>query len=268
MRTNRIFWAILLVGLGFLFLANNLGLMDVNVWGLIWPAFLIFLGISFLLGTTRRSDAVTLEQGSIDLDGAENATVRVKHGAGRLIVDDSAESGKLASGTFAHGLDARVKRDGNNLEVVMQPKSPVFPDVVFPWNWTSTRGFRWEFGFSRGVPLNLIFETGAAEANLDLTNLQVKDLKLSTGASSTELKLPAGAGYTQVKVEAGAASIIIRVPDGVAARIEAEAGLASISVDQSRFPKGNGFYQSVDYQEAVNKADIRIETGMASIEIV
>lgn len=268
MRTNRMFWAILLVGLGFLFLANNLGLMSVNVWGLIWPAFLILLGISFLLGNVRGSEEMVLEEGSIDLEGAEGATVTVKHGAGKLTVNSSAESGTLASGMFANGLDARVKRDGNQLIVTMQPQSPVFPDVMFPWNWTSGKGFQWEFGFTKDIPLNLVFETGAVDAHLDLAGLQVKDLLLKTGASSTNLTLPAAAGFTHVKIEAGVAAVNIRVPEGVAARVEAEVGLASVSVNQSRFPKLNGHYQSVDYESAENKVDIRIETGLGAIKIL
>jgi hypothetical protein len=262
------FWAILLVGLGFLFLANNLGLMSVNVWGLIWPAFLILLGISFLLGNVRGSEEMVLEEGSIDLEGAEGATVTVKHGAGKLTVNSGAESGTLASGMFANGLDARVKRDGNQLIVTMQPQSPVFPDVMFPWNWTSGKGFQWEFGFTKDIPLNLVFETGAVDAHLDLAGLQVKDLLLKTGASSTNLTLPAAAGFTHVKIEAGVAAVNIRVPEGVAARVEAEVGLASVSVNQSRFPKLNGYYQSVDYESAENKVDIRIETGLGAIEIL
>ncbi len=268
MRTNRMFWAILLVGLGFLFLANNLGLMNVNVWGLLWPAFLILLGISFLLGNARGSVEMVLEEGSIDLEGAERATVTVKHGAGKLTVNGSAESGKLASGLFANGLDARVKRDGNQLNVTMQPHRLVYPDVLFPWNWITGKGFQWDFGFTKDIPLNLVFETGAVDAHLDLADLQVKDLLLKTGASSTNLTLPAAAGLTHIKVEAGAAAVIIRVPEGVAARIETEVGLTTVSVNQSRFPKLNGYYQSADYESAENKADIRIETGLGSIEIL
>ena len=268
MRTNRMFWAILLVGLGFLFLANNLGLMSINVWSLIWPAFLILLGISFLLGSSKSSTEMVLEEGTVPLEGAEGAKVIVKHGAGKLTVDSSAESGTLASGSFANGLDARVKRDGNQLNVVMQPKSPVFSDVIFPWNWISGRGLEWDFGFTRDIPLNLIFETGAVEAYLDLTDLQVKEVILKTGASSTEIKLPAAAGFTRVKIEAGAASVKIHIPEGVAARVKAEAGFVSVSVDQNRFPKINGYYQSAEYDSAENKVEIQSESGLGSIEIL
>jgi hypothetical protein len=72
---------------------------------------------------------------------------------------------------------------------------------------------------------------------------------------------------TNFKVEAGAASLVIFVPEGVAARIEADAGLATVTVDQNRFPKQGGIYQSENFENAENKVDIRIETGMASIDI-
>jgi hypothetical protein len=267
MRTNRIFWALLLVCFGFLILANNLGIFQINIWGLFWPVFLILLGIWFLIGSTRPKGEIVIEEGSIDMNGAEGAKVTVKHGAGRLSVDSGAESGKLASGTFANGLDARIKRDGNQLNVTMQPKTPDFPDVFFPWNWMASRGIEWEFGFTKDIPLALVFETGAGEAHLDLTDLLVSDLVLKTGASSTDIKLPANAGHTNVKIGAGAASVKIYVPESVAARVEAEAGLAEVSVDQSRFPKVNGYFQSEGYEDSKNKVEIRIETGLASIEI-
>jgi hypothetical protein len=149
----------------------------------------------------------------------------------------------------------------------MQPETPPFPEVIFPWNWMSGKGFQWDCGFTTDIPLDLVFEIGAVDAYLDLTELQVKDLALKTGASSTRLKLPSKAGMTHLKVEAGAASVDIDVPDGVAARVEASVGLVSIDVNQDRFPKQNGYYQSADYESAENKVDIRLEAGVGSIEI-
>lgn len=183
------------------------------------------------------------------------------------MLDASADEGKLVSGTFANGLNAQVKKVDSGLDVVLQPNTRDFPEMFFPGNWIGGRGLSWDFGLSKEIPLKLVFETGGAETHLDLTDLQVKDLVLKTGASSTEIKLPSKAGTTSVKLEAGAASVAIRIPEGVAARVEAEAGLASISVDQERFPKQGGIYQSEDFETAPNKVDIRIETGLASIEI-
>lgn len=267
MRKNRIFWAAVLVCAGFLLLANNLGILNINIWRLFWPSVLVLLGIWFLVGTMSGTSDFVMEEGSVDLDDAESASVTIKYGAGRLDLDASAEEGKLVSGTFANGLDAQVKKSGKALDVVLQPPGQVFPDVFFPGNWVGGKGLHWDFGLSKQIPLSLVFETGAAETHLDFSDLLIKELVLKTGASSTEVKLPSKAGTTYFKVEAGAASLVIQVPDGVSARVDCESGLASVSVDQKRFPKQNGIYQSADYESAENKVDIRIETGVASIEI-
>jgi len=267
MRSSRLFWAVMLVGFGFVLLANNLGIISVNVWRFFWPVFLIGLGIWFLIGTTMGQKDFEVLEGSVALDDAKSAAITVKHGAGRLSVSGVAEPGKLVSGTFALGLDARVNRNGDHLDVIMQPQQQAFPDVMFPGNWIGGKGLEWNFGLSDDLPLDLAFEVGAVDARLDLGPLKVKNISLQTGASTTNLTLPSAAGMTYLKIEAGAATIDVRVPEGVAARVESDHGLASVNVDQNRFPKTNGIYQSADYESAENKVDIRIETGVSSIEI-
>jgi len=267
MRSSRLFWAVMLVGFGFVLLANNLGIISVNVWRFFWPVFLIGLGIWFLIGTATGQKDFEVMDGSVDLDDAKSAAITVKHGAGRLSLSGVAEPGKLVSGTFALGLDPRVSRNGDHLDVILQPQQQVFPDVLFPGNWIGGKGLEWNFGLSDELPIDLAFEVGAVDARLDLSALQIKNISLQTGASTTNLTLPAAAGMTYLKVEAGAATIDIRVPESVAARVETDHGLASVNVDQTRFPKSNGIYQSADYETAENKVDIRIETGVSSIEI-
>lgn len=267
MRSSRLFWAVMLVGFGFVLLANNLGIITVNVWRFFWPVFLIGLGIWFLIGNAIGTEELEMVEGSVDQDDFKSASIVVKHGAGRLDLTGVSEPGKLVSGHFASGLDARVTKSGDRLNVVLQPQKQSFPDVFFPGNWIGGKGLQWDFGLSNEIPLDLVFEVGAVDAHLDLSALQVKNISLQTGASSTNLKLPAAAGMTYLKVEAGAASVDIRVPDGVAARVETAAGLASISVDETRFPKQGGVYQSADFENAENKVDIRVETGVSSISI-
>jgi hypothetical protein len=118
-----------------------------------------------------------------------------------------------------------------------------------------------------GVRLAIDLRTGANEARLDLSSLLVTDLRLQTGASSTEVSLPLQSGYTRVNIESGAASVTLRVPENVAAKIIASGGLSDIKIDQSRFPRMGNEYQSAGYEMAENKADIHIETGVGSVRI-
>jgi hypothetical protein len=125
----------------------------------------------------------------------------------------------------------------------------------------------WSLRLNEQIPLSLDVEAGANETRIDLEALKIEDLRLKTGASDTRVTLPAAAGMTKVRIEAGAASVRVRVPEGVAARIRAEAGLAEISVDQTRFPKQDGTYLSADYEEAENKADLHLSAGVGAIDV-
>lgn len=265
MRRGSYFWAGILILAGVLLLLNNLGILSVDIWSMIWPLFLIALGLWVLWGVLFGRASVEAEEATIPLEGATQARVWIKHGAGRLRVDYSAGPGELVAGTFGGGLDRRVRQDGDTLDVEMRQPADIFPS--FPWMWGTGSTLDWSFGLNSELPLRLEFETGAGEARIDLTHLRVTDLRLQTGASSTNVTLPADAGHTTAKIDAGAASVTVRVPSGVAARIRATGGLASVNVDRNRFPREGSVYLSPDYDTAPNKVDLDVETGVGSIVV-
>jgi hypothetical protein len=100
-----------------------------------------------------------------------------------------------------------------------------------------------------------------------LSDLQVKELTLKSGASSTNLTLPASAGMTHARVSSGAASVNISVPQGVAARIRWHGGLSTVSVNQARFQRSGDSYQSPDYDTAANNVDLDVEMGVGSVTV-
>lgn len=261
MRRSAIFWGGMLILFGTLFLLDNLRLININVWSLFWPILLIGAGLWFLYGYFFRPQ-VEVEHAAIPLGGATRARVRVNHGAGKLQVFAGAGPADLAKGDFAGGLDLSSRRSGDTLEVTMKVPTQVF---VFPFGPGTT--LDWSFGLARQVPLELEFETGANDAQIDLTDLLVSKLQLKSGASSTVVRLPAAAGSTRVSVETGAASVKLHVPQGVAARISGSSGLASIQVDEQRFPRTGMYNQSPDYEAAENKVEITISVGVGSVDV-
>jgi hypothetical protein len=268
MRRRVPFWGIVLIVLGVLLLLENLNVFgDFDVWGVFWPLLLIGFGVWVLLGVFYRGRPAETEQASIPLEGASEARIKIRHGAGRLTVGAGAGSDVLASGDFAGGLDYEAHRDGDALDVTMNTSASVWGIAGFPLNLGSGGGLDWNVRLNDRIPLAMKLETGASDTALDLEGLRVTDLKVETGASATRITLPANAGHTQVKVSSGAASVSIRVPEGVAARIRVESGLAGITIDRDRFPRAEGVYQSPDYETAANKADIKIETGVGSVDV-
>lgn len=261
MKRSSLFWGIILIFAGAIWLLDSTGVLgNIDAWGLIWPAFLIGLGVWILWGRAFRRAPAT-EHANIPLEGATAARVSIHHGAGRLRLHSGASALDLAEGDFGGGLETSKRLEGGTLSVKMSVPMQVFPAFWGP-GWLD-----WSIAFNRDVPLALEVNTGASETRLELSELKITELTLKTGASSTTLDLPASAGFTRVLVESGAASINIRVPQGVAARIRARSGLSSINIDTTRFTRLGDLYQSADYDTAENKADIDIQTGVGSVDV-
>jgi hypothetical protein len=265
MTRGNLFWGFVLILVGGLFLLSTTGVFKgINPWDLIWPTFLICLGLWILFGNLlgRRSAGET-RQVTIPLEGATSARVKIAHGAGRLSLDSRVAPGELLTGSFAGGVQYKLDRSESEVKVKLR-----VPDNAFPFfNWGWSHGIDWTIGLSSDIPLSLEVGTGANESILDLTDLRVTELQLHTGASATKVSLPANAGYTRITCEGGAAGLELRVPSNVAARIRYRGGLSSINVSASRFPRSGDGYQSPDYDTAANKVDIDVQMGVGSVDI-
>lgn len=262
MRRRGFFWGSVLVLIGLLLLLQTLGILSFNFWPIFWALVLIFLGVWFLVRSRIRSGQYAAESLTIPRDGAVQAVVEVQHGGGRLMVSAGSGGDALLEGSFTGGVVHTVQ-PGAQTRVKLNA-DPSFR-VGFPWYWPE--GFRWDIRLARDLPLDLIFRTGAGESEIDLSDLDVKSVRLETGASSSQLTLPARAGHTRADIKGGLASIKLLVPLGVAARIQLQTGLTGNSIDTARFPMTGSVYQSPDYDAAANKVDIYVEGGMGSIEV-
>jgi hypothetical protein len=264
MRRDSIFWGAVLILLGGLMFMNAAGIRlprGIHPMQLFWPSILILLGGWIMFGYFLRGDAET-EQVSIDLQGASQASLKLSHGAGRIVVGGGAAPGQLLSGSFAGGIKHSTHKTGDRLDAHLEARPFIFPPFIGGW-----QGLEWNFNLNRDIPITLKLETGASQSEFDLRDVKVTDLKVSTGASKTDITLPSNAGLTNVKVELGAASLDMVVPQGVAARIRAEQGVSAIEIDKNRFPYSNGIYESADYSSAQNKVDIKIEAGAGRVAV-
>ncbi|MBN1249839.1 MAG: hypothetical protein JXC32_19410 [Anaerolineae bacterium] len=264
MRRNW-FWGLVLLLVGAVLLLDNLGYLNflgVSVWRIIWPLALIGLGIWFLVGV--RSASTETRELTVEHEGTEEAELHMDYGAGEIRVEASQGAAELLTGTFEGGVTERVERSGGRARIWLS--SPAV-SIIWPWFWTQGTHRRWHVRLSPDVPLALSVKTGASDCRLNLRELQVRHLRIDSGASSLEVTLPARAGMTEVRGSSGAASVVLRVPEGVAARIRTSGGLSSTSVDRRRFPRQGGAYQSPDYETAENRVDIQLQIGVGSIEV-
>ncbi len=264
MKIKSIFWGSLFIGAGSLLLLDNLGILHVNVWQLIWPTFIIAAGVWTLLAASKGTDALEVENVSAPLEGTTQGKMTLSFGAGQVKVKGDAKMGQLFSGSFGGGVKYKSQKDGDFTEITLQPDNTDAIQIMMPWMWGARE---WNVDLSQEVAWQLHFEMGASDTQVDLSDLKVTDLEVDTGASNTKIILPANAGQTHVNLSGGAASIAFEVPEGVAARIQVDSGLASINIDRERFPRVGNYYKSDNYETAANKVDINADFGAGSLSI-
>lgn len=260
MRRNQLFWGGILVLLGFVMLANAMGITLPNgnsLMSLFFPLLLIGFGIFVLVGVFMRGKVDT-ESASIDLQGASEAGLRINHGAGELNIRSGAGANEFMRGSFVGGVEHKTSRNGDRLEVKMRPAKDF---VDFPFFGPRSQ-LDWDVTLNASVPMNLDFNLGANKSNIDLHDMSITDLRFKTGASDTTLTLPAK-GRLNADFEIGAASLTLIVPDGVAIRIRASLGAGDLSVNRSRFPQD----VSPDFETAANAVDIHVKGGACSVKV-
>lgn len=252
-------WPVAWILVGSVLLASTTGSIAMAPGDLVaqyWPWLLVILGIWFIIGAFVPSGRRTTEDLSLPLDGARDAAVRIRYGAGTLTVGPAA-AGHLVEGTFLGGVISRVTGPGQ-VDLSQDTRNGL------PW---LDHPSRWTIGLTAEVPLDLRVDTGASRTQLDLGDLRLRSLDLHTGASETRVRLPKAAGLTRVTANAGAASVNLEVPDGVAARIQTRMALGSAQVDQTRFPATIGGYESPDFATATNRVEIDIAGGVGSFRV-
>ena len=125
MNVRRVYWGIVLILLGVLGLGVTLGwFVNVNIWAVIGPFFLITLGIWFLIrprGARYQAQPGSQQQlaatDSIPLEDAQEAEIVFEHGAGRLNLAGGAKEGNLVEGEFYGGVRKKSSKSGTSLKV-------------------------------------------------------------------------------------------------------------------------------------------------------
>ena len=188
---TTLFVSVVLFLVGFLFFEGVVGLSGnrfAEVTEVAVPLLLVCLGVlviigAFVPGPWRRpvmvvhdaKDRAAAERGeggsgwtapvperlAIPLEDAADAEVMVTFGAGHLRLG-AAGPGLLVDGQYAGGV--KVERGGGPGRVRLSPPSP-------PAGWTWDRApYTWTMGVTAEVPLRLRVESGAADAQLDLSS--------------------------------------------------------------------------------------------------
>ena len=260
MKRDNLFWGTALILLGVLFFLQTQGYIR-NIFPFLWPLALILMGVWIMLGVFWTPTHSEEETFLVPLGAAKSARFKFSHGAGQIEITGGAPIGQALVGSSAVGMNQENRLEGDRLEVKVEA-GPSFLPFLGP-----SQGV-WRFQLTQEIPLTLIVEAGASSLNIDLQDVLASRVELNTGASSSNVTVPAR-GVSLLDIEAGAASVNVRVPAATAARIRVEEGVNSVHVDTNRFSRlDSGFYQSSGYETAADRAEINIEAGLGSVNVM
>jgi hypothetical protein len=302
-----VFWPLLLIALGLVFLLQNYGLISGISWiaiASLWPVLLILIGLD--IAFARRWPLATLAAevlviaGGLALaayapnmgpgifvfargDGHGVSDVTVPRGdATQLVL--TLNAGATRAYHVSGGATALVEAHSANPDLrVRTLGTSARPDVRV--DQVSPDGFPRpvaagdiQIRLASDVPTSLTINAGAGEFDFDLSDIRVTDARVNVGASSMRFVLPkpTSTQNVDIRMNGGASSITITVPDGVEARIQTTGGLLSLRSDNTRLGSGGGTggcvacgssVETSGYSAARDRVTVTISAGATSIVV-
>ena len=299
-----VFWPLLLIALGLIFLLQNFGFVSGISWlavaGL-WPLLLVLIGLDIAFAPRWPLPTLVVEVAVIaaglalvayspnlapgifvfgDGDGSGESDVTVPRGDATqltLTLNGGATRSYHVSGgatalVEAHSTspDLRVRTSGTTrASVRVDQVSPNgFPRPVAVGDI--------QIRVASDVPTSLVINVGAGDFDIDLSDVGVTDARVNVGASSMRFVLPKPSGNVDIRMNGGASNISVVVPDGVEARISTTGGLLSLRSDNPRLGNGDtarGVFaggttvETSGYAAAQNRVTLTISAGASSIVV-
>jgi hypothetical protein len=224
-------------------------------------SLLAVLGLYFSAGSFLGTTKVTTEQISQSLESASRANVTITSGVSELRITGLNDSSNLISGKVDLAGDERaIKRFNKNGDVATYELRSEWPQGRM----VNVQNHLWDLALTTRVPLGLTVETGVGRSTLELRGIELTDLNINTGVGETNLTLAIGSYKADVSTGVGAT--MIHIPTGVAAKVDVERGLGSVTV-RGDFDKAEDVYTSPNYAAAENRIDLRVQGGVGAITI-
>jgi hypothetical protein len=298
-RGVRLFWPIILIGVGAILLLSNLGVIQGNPWTIIfqlWPVLLIALGLEILLGGSTGWRAVmsallglalvggilwiliaqpaipglnfgnsNLQTTNISqpLNGVESARANLSFGAGTNKIYALSDSTNLIEGQLrTYGAPTfSVSTSGDQATIVLSPGPVSIPIVIPP-----VSEEKWEVGLNPSVTYQIDLNVGVGQSTVDLTKLDVSGGTINGGVGTSEFHL-SGKGKYDLTINGGVGTIRLYVPSNLAVRAQVNGGLGSFNRLPSMQEVSDNVYETPGFSSAENAVTLTINGGVGSISM-
>ena len=259
-RQRSLFWPIVLIGIGVIWLLTNIDILPIVSAGSImrmWPLVLIFLGLDLLIGRTStlasavigllavgtliailvaspRINPQSISQPTIKVftepvNLAKNATIDLNLSSYPVSVTQVKDQDHLFEAEL--GVYGTVDYQVSGTET----RKITLHHSSSPENWfnlpLSRIPLRWDIGLNPSVPTDLTVDGGSGSANLDLSTINLTALNIDVGSGSFDITIPTSRdGYT-ASLEGGSGSLRVLIADNQNLNLKINGASGSIKID-------------------------------------
>lgn len=294
-RRGGLIGPLILIGLGVVFLLNNLGILDWSIWEILlrlWPVLLVAAGLDLILGRLSVWGsllalvltlavlvvALWLSQTGVGvgraartqdivqpLENVSQAEVVIDPGVGTIRVNASADSENLAEGTLNLGRGEELERshsveDGTGILTLRTQRTSFGPSAV---GWTGGRV--WHLELTAEVPLHLETDLGLGQTDLDLTGLTVERLNVDHGLGQTIVVLP-DEGRFEATIQGAIGQTIVVIPESLEVRLRLDTGITGREIPPG-YVCEDDLCTSPGYETADQRVDLTVGQAIGSLVI-
>jgi hypothetical protein len=304
MRARQgVFWPLLLIALGIVFLLSNFGVITGISWlaiASLWPLLLILIGLD--IAFARRwplpalaAEVLVIAAGFALLAYSPNLSPGIfvfGDGDGAGVADVTVPRGNATELTFSLNGGANSYHVAGGATALVEAHS-ANPDLRVRVSGTTRANVRLDqvsSGFLRpansgdvqirlpsDLPMSVTVNVGASESDIDLSDVRLTDGRVNLGASSMRFVLPKPtSGNVDIRMSGGASTITLVVLDGVDARIATTGGFLSLRSDNTRLGMSGATggciacgssIETSGYSTATNRVTLTISAGASTIVV-
>lgn len=259
-RYRSLFWPILLVGVGIVWLLSNLGIIQaINIGSILklWPLILIVLGLDILfsrrypwIGAVAGLLAVfgviaflvagpqlgfdtgpvtQTETFSTEVKGVQSAEYNFDTSSSPVDIhalDENTSDLILAEVTHRGTMQFDVS---GSTDKTISMSETFENDTWFYWDMSFDQT-KWDIGLAPDVPSEVLLNGGSGSIDMDLSGVELTSLRTDLGSGSTDITLPETSEPYTAEIQSGSGSVRLDLPDNTSLTVQIDAGSGSTHV--------------------------------------
>lgn len=305
-RHGHLYSGFVIMTIGILLMLGNLGIITWSIlsgFSQIWPLIIIAVGLNLFFNNHvlikmftfavlvvalvlagmlyPKTDAwdIRFDFDGFNLNGAQNsqtvtkeyplepsissAELNLKMPAGALRVTPQATGLMTAKIPGSYAKESAVTTDGGTRKVFTVDGGP----FTLSSRMDSDEDWEYRFELNNSIPWDLRIDTGATDADLDFSDIILKNLELNSGAGDIEIKIGKVERKAVVAADVKASDFKVLLPKGMGFKAIIKGAIHDVSIEGNDYVQEGNVYTSDNYRTAAQKVDLNLDVAVGDIQI-